>query len=218
MLYSHSISLVGKRPAPRGGTTHPDERKITTILTYLQILSASCCAMGPPVSQWHSPFLTYIAISEVNLFFKGGVARKHALVFCHFPYLTMIAFNCICGINHTAYIRCELEVFSKFSLFSCHDLMTIGYFSPHFSFRLKYSVSAASLLTAPINPFQVFEEFLLMLTTDIFNGVPYLVDDTKLYYCVRKNTLDGIREAFQTINASNKDIMNSTVLQIRQYV
>ena len=57
-----------------------------------------------------------------------------------------------------------------------------------------------------------------MLTTDIFNGVPYLVEDTKLYYCVRKNTLEGIREAFQAINASNKDIMNSTVLQIRQYV
>ena len=31
MLYSHSISSVGERPAPRGGTTRPDERKITTI-------------------------------------------------------------------------------------------------------------------------------------------------------------------------------------------
>ena len=57
-----------------------------------------------------------------------------------------------------------------------------------------------------------------MLATDIFNGVTYLVDDAKLYCCVRENTLDGIRKAFQTINASNKDIMNSTVLQVRQYV
>ena len=31
MLYSHSISSVGERPAPRGGTTRPDERKITII-------------------------------------------------------------------------------------------------------------------------------------------------------------------------------------------
>ena len=31
MLYSHSISSVGERPAPRGGTTRPDECKITTI-------------------------------------------------------------------------------------------------------------------------------------------------------------------------------------------
>ena len=31
MLYSHLISSVGDRPAPRGGTTRPDERKITTI-------------------------------------------------------------------------------------------------------------------------------------------------------------------------------------------
>ena len=31
MLYSHSISSVGERPAPRGGTTRPAERKITTI-------------------------------------------------------------------------------------------------------------------------------------------------------------------------------------------
>ena len=69
---------------------------------------------GSPVSQWHGPFLAYIAVSEVNQFLKGGVVREHALVFCHFPYLAMIALNCICGINHTAYIRCELEVFSKF--------------------------------------------------------------------------------------------------------
>ena len=69
---------------------------------------------GSPVSQWHGPFLAYIAVSEVNQFLKGGVVREHALVFCHFPYLAMLALNCICGINHTAYIRCELEVFSKF--------------------------------------------------------------------------------------------------------
>ena len=31
MLYSHSISSVGERPAPRVGTTRPAERKITTI-------------------------------------------------------------------------------------------------------------------------------------------------------------------------------------------
>ena len=31
MLYSHSISSVGERPATRGGNTSPDECKITTI-------------------------------------------------------------------------------------------------------------------------------------------------------------------------------------------
>lgn len=30
MLYSHLISSVGDRPAPRGCTSTPDERKITT--------------------------------------------------------------------------------------------------------------------------------------------------------------------------------------------
>ena len=27
---------------------------------------------GAPISQWHSPFLAYVAISEVDKLFKGG--------------------------------------------------------------------------------------------------------------------------------------------------
>ena len=68
---------------------------------------------GRPVGYGHGPFLTYVEVSEINQLFKGGVVREHALVFCHFPHLAVIALDCIRGINHTSYIRRKLEVFSK---------------------------------------------------------------------------------------------------------
>ena len=65
---------------------------------------------GAPISQWHSPFLAYVAISEVDKLLKGGVIREHALVFCNFPYLTVVAFN---GIRRMIYTTNTVEGYHR---------------------------------------------------------------------------------------------------------
>ncbi len=66
-------------------------------------------------------------------------------------------------------------------------------------------------------PRDAFAEFIrrqlfLMSATDILDGVAYLMDNAELYNGVGEDTLDGIREAFQTINTSYEDVTNTTVL------
>lgn len=68
----------------------------------------SCCEIVAQLAM-----LPYVAVSKINQLFKGVVIMEHALVFCHFPHLAMIALDSIGGIYHVAYIRCKLEVFSK---------------------------------------------------------------------------------------------------------
>ena len=82
MLYSHSVSSVGERPVPRAPPV-PTSIKLQQFKPISKFYRQLLCN-GSPVSQWHGPFLTYIAISEVNQFFEGGVVREHALVFVTF--------------------------------------------------------------------------------------------------------------------------------------
>ena len=109
-----SFKLIGRGSASaKGGApalpTSVKLQQLKSISKLYRQLLGNCA----PISQWHSPFLAYVAISEVDKLLKGGVIREHALVFCNFPYLTVVAFNGIRRINHTTYIGCELEVFSE---------------------------------------------------------------------------------------------------------
>ncbi len=55
-----------------------------------------------------------------------------------------------------------------------------------------------------------------MLTANILDRIAYLMDNTELHRTLRKYALDGIREAFETINTTNQDVSNTTVLKIRK--
>ena len=167
---------------------------------------------GRPVSYGHGPFLTYVAVSEINQFFKGGVIREHALVFCHFPYLAVIALDGIGGINHASYIRCKLEVFGKLFPVVLPRLDDDRIFLAPFFIQIKKLCFSGFLAYSTIDMFQVFHELFLMSATDILDGVAYLMDNAELYNGVGEDTLDGIREAFQTINTSYEDVTNTTVL------
>ena len=55
-----------------------------------------------------------------------------------------------------------------------------------------------------------------MLTANILDRIAYLMDNTELHSTLRKYALDGIWEAFETINTTNQDVSNTTVLKIRK--
>ena len=55
-----------------------------------------------------------------------------------------------------------------------------------------------------------------MLTANILDRIAYLMDNTELHRTLRKYALDGIREAFETINTTNQEVSNTTVLKIRK--
>jgi|GEM_PF-2161502 len=55
-----------------------------------------------------------------------------------------------------------------------------------------------------------------MLTANILDRIAYLMDNTELHRTLRKYALDGIWEAFETINTTNQDVSNTTVLKIRK--
>ncbi len=55
-----------------------------------------------------------------------------------------------------------------------------------------------------------------MLTANILDRIAYLMDNTELHRTLRKYALDGIWEAFETINTTNQEVSNTTVLKIRK--
>mgnify|MGYP006901674895 CR=1 FL=1 len=60
--------------------------------------------------------------------------------------------------------------------------------------------------------FQVFHELFLMFAADILDGIAYLMDDTELDDGIGEHALDGIGEAFQTVDTSYEDVTHTTVL------
>ena len=126
---------------------------------------------------WLMPcsFFTYVAVSEINQLFKGGVVREHALVFCHFPHLAVIALDCIRGINHTSYIRRKLEVFSKPFPVILPRLDNDRVFLTPFFFQIKKSCLSGFLIYRTIDMFQIPHELFLMFAAYILDGVTYLI-------------------------------------------
>ncbi|CSB43397.1 Uncharacterised protein [Vibrio cholerae] len=64
-----------------------------------------------------------------------------------------------------------------------------------------------------VNSFKVSGNNLTLFPVNIAQRVTNLMYDTQLHLCFRVNRLDGFREAFQTIAASNEDILYATVLK-----
>ena len=56
----------------------------------------------------------------------------------------------------TGDILTSLDEFDGYAQLSRHDLMTIGYCSPHFSSSLSRAISPASFVTAPYTGFRSF--------------------------------------------------------------
>lgn len=152
---------------------------------------------GRPIGNRHGPFLAYVAVSGVNQFFKGGIIREPALVFCHFPYLTVIALNDIGGIDHTSYIRCEPEVLGKPFPVVLPRLDDNRIFPAPFFIQVKKFRLSGFLAYRAIDMFQVFHESFLVFAAYMFGGVAYMVDDTELHDGIREHALDSIGEAFQ---------------------
>jgi len=75
LIQSHR-SVNGQRQG--AGLPVPTDVKLQHFKPIYKFYRQLSCTSSP-VS--HGPFLTYIAISEVKQFFKGGVVREHALVF-----------------------------------------------------------------------------------------------------------------------------------------
>ena len=103
---------------------------------------------GSPVSQWHGPFLAYIAVSEVNQFLKGGVVREHALVFCYLADLAVISLNSIYGIYKLTDCWSIQEVFGQLIPVVLLEFDDDRILFLHFSSSFRSSSSADSLLTA----------------------------------------------------------------------
>ena len=53
-----------------------------------------------------------------------------------------------------------------------------------------------------------------MLTANVFDRVAYLMDNAELDTCIGEYALYSIREAFQTIDATDEYILNTPVLKI----
>lgn len=84
MLYSHSVSSAGNGQRQGAGPPVPTNVKLQQFKPISKFYRQLLCN-GSPVSQWHGPLLTYIAISEINQFFEGGVVmmllKKQPLFF-----------------------------------------------------------------------------------------------------------------------------------------
>ena len=61
---------------------------------------------------------------------------------------------------------------------------------------------------------QVLDEVFLMLAAYILDGVAYLMDNAKLYGAFREYASNSVREAFQTVNATNQNVSHATVLKV----
>ena len=72
------------------------------------------------------------------------------------------------------------------------------------------------LCISGIDQLQIFEEFFLILTSDILHGIAYLMYDAQLYVSIEKNALNGIRKAGQAIYAGYKIVFHATVLKVSQ--
>lgn len=67
-----------------------------------------------------------------------------------------------------------------------------------------------------IYPLQIGQKHLLILAANILQGVAYLMNDTQLYIGFRKDTFDGIRKALQIVYTGNKNILYTSILEIRK--
>lgn len=102
-----------------------------------------------PVRNWHGPFFTDIAMSQIHKFLQRCICRGNAFRPGDFSDLSMIALNRVGRIDEFADGRVYWKYSVRCSQLSRHDLITIGYISPHLpSNRSKFAV-AESLLTAP---------------------------------------------------------------------
>lgn len=53
-----------------------------------------------------------------------------------------------------------------------------------------------------------------MLAAYMLDGVACLMDNAELYGAFREYASNSVREAFQTVNATNQDVSNTTVLKV----
>ena len=75
MLYSHSISSVGERPAPRGGTTRPDERPHHKL--FFEISTQPFfepCKISSEPERRNTP-LSEAAVWSLPLWGRGGIDK-----------------------------------------------------------------------------------------------------------------------------------------------
>lgn len=85
-----------------------------------------------------------------------------------------------------------------------------------FLFQLKKLIFCRFFIYSLINASQIFQEFLLIFRTYIFDGITNLMYDTKLYGSIGINTLDGFRKTFQAVYTGYKNVFDSTVLKVCQ--
>ena len=100
-----------------------------------------------PIWNWHLPFSADVFDCQVNQFFQCCLAGKRAFGFGNLAYLPVQTFHCIGGINHFSNLR-WIPYPDKLCQLLFQDLITNGYFLPHFSSRSISLDSAKSLLFA----------------------------------------------------------------------
>lgn len=103
------------------------------------------------------------------------------------------------------------------SQLSCHDLMTMGYCSPPFGFKVKQFRFSSILADSLTDKLQLLHELFLVPASYILDGVAYLMYDTMLHYGARKDASDGIRKTFQSIHTSYQNVLYTTVLEVGQH-
>lgn len=101
-----------------------------------------------PVHNWHRPFFTDIAMSQINQLFQRCICRGNAFRPGDFSDLSMIALNRVGRIDESRMAGVYWKYSVRRSQLSRHDLITIGYISPHLASGRSKFAAAESLLAA----------------------------------------------------------------------
>ena len=112
------------------------------------------------------------------------------LCFCHLTDLTVIPFNSICCIYELTESRSILEIFGQFIPNLLPGPNNDRILLAPFLFQLRKFIFCRFFIYSLINTFQILQEFLLIFSAYIFDGISNLMYDTKLYGCIGINTLD----------------------------